>query len=85
MNYVLRLLLEITSYTTVYDPKVRTALECPAERLEIVIPKDAKRKIKRAIKENLTRGYRVKLRPYKVNIYNEGGFFKDMLTLQETA
>jgi hypothetical protein len=34
------------------------------------------KELQQEIEERLTRGYKVKLRPYKVNVYKEGGFFK---------
>jgi predicted 2-oxoglutarate/Fe(II)-dependent dioxygenase YbiX len=55
---------------------VRTALECPAEKLNFSLDQVSIKVIQNAIEQNLTRGYKVKLRPYKVNIYKEGGFFK---------
>ena len=73
---------DLREMRTVLDSEVRLAYEIETERFKIdssarrleVVPGEVY--IEKHIEDTLTPGRYVKLAPYKVNVYNEGGFFK---------
>ena len=66
---------DIKEMKTVLDPEVRLAYEIESARFELYkLP--GMIAIQAHIEDKLTPGRRVDLKPYKVNVYGEGGFFK---------
>ena len=66
---------DITEMKTVLDPEVRLAYEIESARFK-VHRSPGMMQIRAHIDDKLAPGRCVKLDPYKVNIYGEGGFFK---------
>ena len=66
---------DLKEMKTVLDPQVRLAYEIESARFQMYrFPGDLS--IEAHIEDKLTPGRRVDLKPYKVNVYGEGGFFK---------
>lgn len=66
---------DIKEMKTVLDPEVRLSYEIESARFKIYrYPGEIS--IEAHIEDKLTPGRHVKLIPYKVNVYDEGGFFK---------
>eukprot|EP00026_Physarum_polycephalum_P004039 Phypoly_transcript_04056.p1 GENE.Phypoly_transcript_04056~~Phypoly_transcript_04056.p1 ORF type:complete len:720 (+),score=149.53 Phypoly_transcript_04056:104-2263(+) len=65
---------DLKTMQTKLDPNVRVALECNSDRFEF---QTNLRNVTRYIKAKLNNDKNVELTPYKLNIYEPGGFFKE--------